>query len=250
MADMQVEEPPNVSPVKEAAAPPAPPKPDIEKEWVHWSPPSRRLQKITRFLLRCLTRMDVQGVENFPEEGAVLMAVNHIFMLDVPLYFAVVPRRPVVFVGHNWERVPLLNRYLERALTAIFVNREIADRQALRKATKALKAGCLFCMAPEGTISQTGGLIEGKSGAAYLTTRTNATIVPMVAYGQEKAFHYWKRLRRVPISVRVGPAYRLPGGKADAAALDQHTETIMVSLAKLLPENYRGVYADRVTDSE
>lgn len=243
---MQVEEPARVSAAKDAPEPPAERKPDVEKEWVHWSTPSRRLQKITRFLLHCLTRMDVQGVENFPAEGAVLMAVNHIFMLDVPLYFAVVPRRPVVFVGHNWEKIPLLNRYLERALTAIFVNREIADRQALRRATKALKAGCLFCMAPEGTISQTGGLIEGKSGAAYLATRTAATIVPLVASGQEKAFHYWKRLRRVPITVRVGPAYRLPGGKADAAALEQHTETIMVSLAKLLPAEYRGVYADRV----
>jgi 1-acyl-sn-glycerol-3-phosphate acyltransferase len=245
---MPVEEPPRVYPTPEAPEPQPERKPAVELEWAHWSPPSRRLQKITRFLLWCLTRLEVQGVENFPAEGPVLMAVNHLFMLDVPIYFAVVPRRPVVFVGHNWERVPLLNRYLERALTAIWVNREIADRQALRQATRALKAGCLFCMAPEGTISQTGGLIQGKSGAAYLATRTSATIVPLVAYGQEKAFHYWKRLRRVPISVRVGSAYRLPAGKADTAALEQHTETIMLSLAKLLPPEYRGVYAGQTDD--
>ncbi len=223
--------------------------PEIDPSWLKWSPASRVVRWLNRLVVHSLCRVTVEGEEHFPRVGPVLVVVNHISALDVPIYFAVLPRRVVVFVGHNWARVPGLNRYLKWAINAVWLNREGVDRNALRQATTALKAGCCFVLAPEGTISRTGGLIPGKTGAAFLAKRACPRIAPVVTFGPEQAVHYWRRLRRVPVTVRYGPTYELRSGEPGAETLEACTETIMLSLAHLLPSAYRGVYADRCEPS-
>lgn len=224
--------------------------PDIDPSWLHWSPASRAVRWFNRLVVHALCRVRIEGEEHFPLDGPVLVVVNHISALDVPIYFAVLPRRVVVFVGHNWASVPGVNRYLKWSINAVWLNREGVDRNALRQATTALKAGCCFILAPEGTISRTGGLIPGKTGAAFLAKRACPRIVPLVTFGPERAAHYWRRLRRVPVTVRYGPAYDLPLGAPGSETLEECTETIMLSLAHLLPSAYRGVYADRCEEPD
>ena len=105
-----------------------------------------------------------------------------------------------------------------------------------------------MAVAPEGTRSRTGGLQQGRDGAVYLASRTGATIIPVVAWGQERAFEAWRRLRRPEIHVRIGAPIHLPPGaeRGRTAELHGYTDELMLTLARMLPEQYRGVYAERV----
>ena len=118
------------------------------------------------------------------------------------------------------------------------------DRTALRKAGAVLEDEHLLIFAIEGTRSTTKSLQEGKTGVAYFATRTGATLVPAAVWGTENAFSSLKRFKRAEINLRFGEAFRLPEGRARSEDLELYTDDLMVRLAQMLPESYRGVYRD------
>jgi 1-acyl-sn-glycerol-3-phosphate acyltransferase len=130
----------------------------------------------------------------------------------------------------------------------IFVARGEVDRHALGQALEVLKSGGVMAIAPEGTRSRTGGLQEGRSGVVYLAARSSAPIVPAAMWGQEKVMPGWVRLRRAPVHITFGPPIILPAEAAHfrAAELDSYTEELMLTLGRMLPPEYRGVYARKV----
>lgn len=196
-------------------------------------------------LMRLLARVQVEGAENIPANGPFVLAPNHIHMLDLPVIFAYLTRRTVVFAADKWQNFPIFGWLLSFFGDAIFVSRGAPDRKALGLAVDVLKAGGVLGLAPEGTRSRTGGLQQGRTGVVYLANRGDAPILPVVAFGQEKAFACWLRLRKVPICVRIGKPLHLPPGKLRAPELDSHTDELMMTLARMLPAEYRGVYAER-----
>lgn len=120
----------------------------------------------------------------------------------------------------------------------VWIDQDSPDRQALSTALNLIKAGYKFGIAPEGHRSKTGGLLEGRDGAAFLASRANLPIVPMVAWGTEKLLRY----PRPKVTVVVGKPYHLPEGRARGDQLADYTNRIMCALAALLPEQYRGHY--------
>lgn len=213
-------------------------------DYSRWSPLQRWAQAIVRLILKVVARVHVEGLENFPRSGPLIVAINHLSLLDAPVIFCFLPRRCVVFAADKWQNVPGISWVLNALGTAIYVARGEVDRRALSKALTVLRARGMLAIAPEGTRSRTGGLARGRTGVAYLATRAPAPILPVVAYGQDKAFAYWKRLRRVPIHVRVGSLIELPPGKHKIPQLQVYTDQVMLALAQMLPPAYQGVYAD------
>jgi 1-acyl-sn-glycerol-3-phosphate acyltransferase len=137
---------------------------------------------------------------------------------------------------------------LMNALGAIWVRRSEVDREALRAAIDVLKAGGVIGMAPEGTRSRTGGLLEGKIGAAYIANRADVLLVPVALAGTEIGLPSVFRLTRPRLTVTIGKPFRLPNAnpQVDRQQLQAHTELIMQTLAAMLPEKLRGVYRNRV----
>jgi 1-acyl-sn-glycerol-3-phosphate acyltransferase len=210
-----------------------------------WSPSQRLLQKIVRTLLRFFTRVQIEGQENFPTSGPFLLAINHIyFWLDAPLFFSFVPRRTVFFAADRLQRVPFISWFLTQAGNAIYVARGKGDLRAIDQALTVLRAGGVLGIAPEGTRSHSGELLRGYTGIAYLAAQAPAPILPAVAYGQEQAEAHWRRLRRVPVHVRVGSLIEPPSKKASAKQLQAYTDDVMATLAQLLPPQYRGTYTE------
>jgi len=103
-------------------------------------------------------------------------------------------------------------------------------------------------IAPEGTRSRVGSLIEGKPGVSYLATRLGQPIIPVAIAGTEDKviFGNLKRLRRSHIVLKAGPAFSLPPLPRENrdAVLKQYTDEIMCRIAVMLPEKNRGVYKD------
>ncbi len=210
----------------------------------------RCLQRLVWGLLKVIARLDVTGIENVPRSGPVLIAPNHLHSLDIPLVGLVIPRHPTVFAADKW-RGKLGGKILELGTQVIYVARGEADREALGEALKVLKAGRTLAIAPEGTRSRTGGLQTGKHGAVYLASRSGAAIVPLAIWGQEKALDAWRHLRRPALHAHIGAPILLPPSAARArlSELETITDDLMLTLARMLPAEYRGVYADRVTDA-
>ena len=126
----------------------------------------------------------------------------------------------------------------------IWLHRGRADRRAMRAALDGLAEGRILVIAPEGRYSLIGGLEEGNQGAAYLAYKADVPIIPVVVIdtGNTHVYGHLKHLQRVPVTLRVGKAFRLTRQADRHETMRTGTRQIMDSLANLLPEAYRGVY--------
>jgi 1-acyl-sn-glycerol-3-phosphate acyltransferase len=208
----------------------------------------RVAKSVVRALLRVLTHYEVEGQENLPSGGPLLLVFNHLAWWDAPVAMATLPWRMRAMALKDLQRVPLTGQLLSMS-DPIWVNRGQYDRDALRQALETLARGEVLGIAPEGRMSVTGALERGKTGPVFIARKADVPILPVGLTGTEKALTEWRRFRRPHIRVIIGRVFRLPesgepvsrkkGRQADA-------DFIMEKLAELLPPEYRGVYADSV----
>jgi 1-acyl-sn-glycerol-3-phosphate acyltransferase len=204
----------------------------------------RILRAIIRALLPLVIRLEVVGRDNLPECGPYILATNHISAFDTPVLLVVCPHTIRAFAAAKHRRNPFYAPILAMG-GSIWVRRGEVDRKALREALAALRRGDVLGMAPEGTRArQVYALQHGKSGAAYLATRADVSIVPVGLTGTERIKDNFPRLKRSAVRVVIGEPFRLPeSGRVRGPQLDEYTDLIMRRIAQLLPEEYRGVYA-------
>ena len=202
---------------------------------------------LARWAFWLLTRTTIRGLENLPPRGPYIIVTNHLSAIDPPLILAAIPACITVFAADT-HRHEFIVGELMNALGAIWVRRGEVDREALRSALEVLKTGGILGMSPEGTRSRTGGLLEGKIGAAYLANRADVPLVPVALAGTEVGLPSVFRLTRPRLTVTIGKPFCLPGAssRADRLQLQAHTGLIMRTLAAMLPEKLRGAYRDTV----
>jgi 1-acyl-sn-glycerol-3-phosphate acyltransferase len=213
---------------------------------------STLLFKVMRFMInllgRLISRVDAEGMQNMPSTGSYIVAANHLGRLDVPLVYFLLQRDDIVILVAEKYRKYAIVRWLVEALGAIWLDRFNADYHALRETLQRLKAGGVLVIAPEGTRSTTGGLLIGKPGVSYLASKTGLPVIPVAVTGTEDklVLARFKRLKRAHVRVKVGQPFFLQStrGKDREAILARNTDEIMCRIAALLPESYRGVYAD------
>jgi len=203
---------------------------------------------LVRLLFNIIARVDVRGYENLPKEGSFVIATNHLGIVDAPIAFYAIDRWDMfVLIAEKWEKVALF-RWLGKYFNFIFIDRYNPDIKNLRKVISLMEKNNILVIAPEGTRSRVGSLIEAKPGVSYLATKLNRPIVPVAITGTEDTalFGNLKKLRRAHITLTAGPAFTLPALPRENRdeVLKQYTDEIMSHIAALLPEKYRGVYAD------
>lgn len=197
-------------------------------------------------LFRLLSRLQVRGLENLPEEGACIIAANHLGILDGPLIFSLIKRKDATALAAKKHQSNPFYYWLVNQAGGIWIDRTTADFHALKEARNLLKNGGMLGITPEGTRSPTGQLIQPKAGVSFLAATSDAPIVPIGITGTESAVPKLKRLRRPSITVRFGEPFNLPPleRKEKDASLKRNTDEIMCQIAALLPQKYWGVYAD------
>ena len=209
----------------------------------------RLIQRVLWVFFHLLMRLRVTGLENVPLEGPVIVSPNHLHMLDIPLVGMSIRRRSTIMAADKWKGKPG-GWVMDLVTDLIFVARGEPDREALAACLKVLKAGGSLAVAPEGTRSRLPGLQTGHDGAAYLASRTGAVIVPVAVWGHEKTFSEWRRLRRPEVRLAMCSPIRLPpeAARARAPELAQVTDQVMLAIARQMPPEYRGVYAERAAE--
>ncbi len=210
---------------------------DKKKYYFADTPQRRAMIAVIRSLFKLVMKMEVVGLENFPPQGPVILAANHVTNFDVfPMQFAL--PRPIFFMGKaELFRNPLLDVLL-RNLSGFPVNRGEKDQWAMRHAAKVLKRGQTLGIFPEGTRSQGKGLAVAKTGAARLAIEANCPIVLVAVTGSDQFFKRFPHRTRVQIKF-LPPLSPKPGENPLAL-----TDRLMFTLAQALPEDMRGVYAE------
>ena len=218
----------------------APPQIDPrEKKKYYFADTSQRRAMVAamRLLFGLMMKMEIVGLENFPLQGPVILAANHITNFDVfPIQFAL--PRPIFFMGKaELFRNPLLDIFL-RNLSSFPVNRGEKDQWAMRHAAKVLKHSQTLGMFPEGKRSKGRGLTVAKTGVARLAIEMDCPIVLVAVSGSDKFFKRFPRRARVRIEF-LPPLLPKPGESPLVL-----TDRLMFTLAQSLPEDMRGVYAE------
>ena len=198
---------------------------------------------LLRLMVHLLTRVRTTGLDNTPPTGPVLVVSNHLGDADLLMGMAIAARTVEVVSKADFYDFPLLG-WLMEMYGVIWVHRGRPDRRALHAVLDGLAEGRMIAIAPEGRESVTGALEEGTPGAAYLALKSGAPILPVTFTGTENRNIYptLKRFRRAEISLTVGKPFYLDRTGNWRQAVDQGTQQIMLTLAKQLPAEYRGVY--------
>lgn len=192
-------------------------------------------------LLHLLFGFRVKGAHLVPRRGAVILASNHISLID-PVAVAVATPREVTFIARSEPfKLPVLSWLLPR-LGVIPVERGHSDLGAIKAAIQALQQGVAFGIFPEGTRSRNAKLQPFKTGAAAIALRTGATIVPVAVYGSDKAWGVGRKGPTLfkPITVVFGEPLPVATGKTGHQALEELTKGLEAAIASLLPPEYRG----------
>jgi len=203
------------------------------------------LYLVAAFLKSFCCRVKVEGAENVPTTGGVVLACNHNPGFDFVMLGYASPRQ-VYFMAKKeiFDIHPWLSKLLFAAGTFPIL-RGKHDQRAIASAVELVKSGKVLGMFPEGTRSRTGQLQRAHSGAAHIAMEANAPVVPTVVIGSEKAFaRKWLPWGRPLVTVRFAPPIVLQNPADDHLSARQYTNRIMCAIAGLLPPERRGFYAD------
>jgi len=214
--------------------------PRDRRQFVFHATPLRKfiLWSLTR-LFGLMMKLEVDGIENVPLDGALIVASNHVTNFDViPMQIAL--PRTIFFMGKaELFRFAAID-FVFRGCGAFPVNRGEKDMWAMRHARQVLDHGQTLGMFPEGHRSKGQGLGAAKIGTARLAIEANCPILPMTITGSDQFFQSFLRGTRVKITFLP---LLFPNTGDTALEL---TDRLMLAIASALPEELRGVYAEKI----
>lgn len=193
-----------------------------------------------------LCDFQIEGQENLPDKGPLLVIGNHFSFIDPVALIRTLPY-PIEFVGGAvFPHAPKLVKFLPQLWGYYPVFRGTGSRFALRAAEEIIKQNGVLGIMPEGG-SWAEVLRPARPGAAYLASLTGVKVLPLGIYGLNSIFpiQVGKRPKAVvKIGKPVGP-FTAPGrGRERREQLDQIGKELMKAIAAQLPDSYRGFLAD------
>ena len=203
-----------------------------------------------RFCFSAFGKLEVTGRESVPPYAPLIIVANHVSFNDPPVLVAAIDR-DLSFIGKQELFKDPISSFLMRGFQVYPLDRSGNGVDAVRLALGLLARDRAVVIFPEGRRSPDHALIPGQPGAAYLALKSQATILPVGITGGEK-FPSW----RLPIPlcrlrVNIGQPFSLPSmdRNPNRQVLKGLTDMMMLRVAALLPEEYRGVYSTQASRS-
>lgn len=230
---------------------------------------------VGRFLSHFVFKINIEGKENLPKSGPLLIISNHFTWFEAPLLIGHLPFAPSFVAATELKRFWWF-RLGAYAYDLVPIWRGQVDRTAIKKASDLLASGRAVGIFPEGGVNpaiqeavargeridtaeghlvrQPAELISARPGAAFLAVRNKVPILPVAFIGTENTLENLAKWRRTPITMRIGPVFGPLAvdpqlkGQEKREATDALGDVMMTQLAKLFPPEYRGVYQEKVTE--
>jgi len=212
------------------------------------------MKSISRWFMNAVIRLGTDilckiekcDFSKFPTRGPLILVTNHIGSLEVPLLFVHLQPRKIIGLAkiETWDSKFM--GWLFDLWDAIPVRRGKVDLDAIRRCLDVLKAGDILAVAPEGTRSHDGRLLYAQPGIVLIALRSGAPILPMAHWGGEDFGANLKKLKRTDFHIRVGELFHLDAKdeKVNGGVRQAMADEIMFQIAALMPESYRGEYAN------
>ena len=206
-----------------------------------------------RPLLHICFSWKVEGRENVPSTGPLILVANHVHVIDPILLVFSLPRW-ITFVAKEELFRSLFQRLWLRWAGSLPLQRDgkVGEKQRiLESARKALDEGLILGMFPEGGRSHDGKLRKGKPGSAVIASKTDVPVLPIGVAGTDKIHGMGWLWTRPRITVKIGKPFKLPptNDKISRSQMQSLTTQLMGEIAALLPPEYQGAYEKR-EDSE
>jgi 1-acyl-sn-glycerol-3-phosphate acyltransferase len=194
-----------------------------------------------------LTRLEINGTENLPPKGPLLLVGNHFSFIDPVVCVRFAPW-PIEFVGGATNpHAPLWTKIIPFLWGYHKLYRGTGSRDALRAAEDILKKDGILSIFPEGGNWAT-VLRPPRPGAAHLAARTGAPLLPIGLDGFIEVFPSLFKGKRAKVTVNIGkpfgPFTATGSGRERRAQLDEIGHEIMRHIAELIPPEKRGYYSD------
>ncbi|OBI53782.1 acyltransferase [Mycobacterium kyorinense] len=204
-------------------------------------PVFRTLEITAKALVKAVgSPITYQGLENIPQTGGAVIAINHTSYVDfLPAGLAVHyrGRRMRYMIKAEMQRVKSVNFLIKHTKT-IPVDRG-AGADAYAVAVQRLREGEVVGVYPEATISRSFELKEFKTGAARMALEAQVPIVPLVVWGVQRI---WTKdqprnlgRKKIPITVAAGRPL-VPSGDIEALESDLRDE--MTAVLHRVQEDY------------
>jgi 1-acyl-sn-glycerol-3-phosphate acyltransferase len=201
-----------------------------------------------RTVFRVLAPVKISGKENVPLSKPYIVAINHVSLFDPPFAGVFWPEQ-VEAMGavEVWSR-PGQN-LLAHLWGGIPVHRGDYDRALFDTVLAVLRSGYPLLIAPEGGRSHVPGLRTAMPGIAYLAEQSGMPVIPAAIVGTTDDF--WQKAtkgKRPQLEMHIGKPFHLPPvegkGESRRASRQRNADLVMRIIAGMLPEDYRGVYAE------
>jgi len=211
---------------------------------------SQRIFLVTfRPLLSICFSWKVEGRENVPLTGPLILVANHVHVMD-PIFLVFSLPRWITFIAKEELFRSLFFRLWLRWAGSLPLQRDgkvVEKRRILEGARKALEKGLVLGMFPEGGRSHNGKLRKGKPGSAVIASKADVPLLPVGIAGTDRIHGIswlWKRPR---IVVKIGKPFKLPPtrNKISKSQMQLLTTQLMGEIAALLPSEYQGAYGKR-----
>lgn len=213
-------------------------------------PPYPR-RRLVRFILRQLAgiaffilgRLHIEGRENLPKSGPVILVANHFHFSD-PVAMLWMSRRQVEFIGgFRFVFAPKIVHFLPSLWGYFPAFRGGYSRQTLRSALHVLDQDGVIALFPEGGCWAT-VLRPARPGAAFLAVEAGVQVVPIGIDGFTSLFHAWRPRLTIRIGKPIGPFTKSSKEVSRRGELDKISESIMRAIAELIPADRHGVFSD------
>jgi len=207
----------------------------------------RRFCKLlARSAFGLLSDLKIEGKENLPDSGPLLVIANHFSFIDPVAVLHALPY-PIEYVGGaEFPHAPAIVKFLPEIWGYYPVFRGTGSRYALRAAEEILKQNGVLGIMPEGG-AWAEVLRPARPGAAYLAAQTGAKVLPLGIHGLNDIFplklgHRPKAVVR--IGKPVGPFTTTGRGRERREQLDKIGLELMKAIAALIPDHFRGFLAE------
>jgi 1-acyl-sn-glycerol-3-phosphate acyltransferase len=200
------------------------------------------LRFLTGTLVRILGRYKVEGLENIPKSGPVIIAANHFHFVDPPLLLASSPRQIEFVAGAVRPNAPGWTNIFPNLWGFIPAFRGGYSRSTLSGAREVLDQGGVLGIFPEGG-SWAKFLRPARPGTAYIATLSGAPIVPVSIVGGPELLGKGRAKVRVVFHPPMEPPIITTKGPLRRAAIDAYGEKLMEIIASELPDERKGRYS-------